>query len=351
MSNVAKAFHEGQQLSYDDVSISLTGGYNINLPFPATRELYRNALQEFDFPVVVAPMTCFSFSDTEKLITWANAVGSIVYMPRLDFIQDQTEKTARRFLYGKLNQFSRVIPSISADLEDQDTTDVLWATKGNTSLLVDIAYGYTQRVADVASHLSNVKLILGNYFTCNEAQSFINKTSLHNIQGVRIGIGGGSACTTRTSTGCGVGSVNALLDRGNDFQFPSGYKPTYIADGGIKNDADIIKALQLGADVCMAGRLFAEMADIDAATYQGTATHVRKNNHSLEGVVAPVKKSSLTLREWSDGFIEHFITYLVFNRIPLEAVQQHGYHVGYHTLGAYNMSLTTSGFRVESQTR
>jgi hypothetical protein len=351
VSSVLKFYHEGHQLSYDDVSISLTGGYNVNLPFPATRDEYRTALRLFDFPVVVAPMTCFSFSDSEKLISWANDVKSVVYMPRLDFIQDQEEKTARRLLYGKLNQFSRVIPSISADLEDQDTMDVLWATKGNVSLLVDVAYGYTQRVFDVASHLSNVKLVLGNYFTCNEAQSFINKTSLHNIQGVRIGIGGGSACTTRTSTGCGVGSVNALLDRGNDFQFPSGYKPTYIADGGIKNDADIIKALQLGADVCMAGRLFAEMADIGVTSYQGTATHVRKNNHSLEGVVATVNKSSLTLQQWSDGFIEHFITYLVFNRIPLQAVQQHGYHAGYHTLGVYNMSLVTSGFRVESQTR
>jgi hypothetical protein len=351
MSNVAKAFHEGQQLSYDDVSISLTAGYNVNMPFPATRQEYRMALKGSDFPVVVAPMTCFSWSDVEKLSAWAMSVGSYVYMPRLDFIKDHFERQARLGLYEKLTPDMRIIPSISCDVDDADTAKILSITPHNIPLLIDIAYGYTERLANFVKSLPNRKFILGNYFTCNEAQSFINKAELSNVTAVRVGIGGGSACTTRTSTGCGVGSVNALLDRGNDFYFPSGYKPTYIADGGIKNDADIIKALQLGADVCMAGRLFAEMSDLSPVRYHGTATYARKNNHSLEGVVTVVEKNELSLQQWSDNFTEHYITYLVFNRIPLESVFEHGYRAGFHSRGPYNMSLTSSGFRVESQTR
>lgn len=76
---------------------------------------------------------------------------------------------------------------------------------------------------------------------------------------LRVGIGPGSACTTRIVTGCGVPNLSAVFNIWNAFQDPSfSFKPFIIADGGIKSSGDIAKYLAAGADAVMIGNLLSK---------------------------------------------------------------------------------------------
>jgi IMP dehydrogenase len=114
---------------------------------------------------------------------------------------------------------------------------------------------------------------------------------------VKVGVGPGSLCTTRIETGNGVPQLTALMDvfskRKYDGRFNSGNK-YIIADGGIKNAGDIVKALCF-ADMVMAGNIFAGCVESPGSVlniqgksykeYKGSSTH--KSNH-VEGVMAIV---------------------------------------------------------------
>ena len=69
---------------------------------------------------------------------------------------------------------------------------------------------------------------------------------------IRVGVGGGSICSTRIQTGHGMPTLQSVLECSK-----SEYDCLVIADGGIKNSGDIVKALAAGADATMVGRLFA----------------------------------------------------------------------------------------------
>jgi IMP dehydrogenase len=88
------------------------------------------------------------------------------------------------------------------------------------------------------------------------------------VDGLRVGIGGGSLCTTRVQTGHGVPNVSSIIDCVEGATVP------VMADGGIRNSGDISKALSLGADCVMLGSLL-------AGTKESPGKIVEKSNGSL----------------------------------------------------------------------
>jgi IMP dehydrogenase len=115
---------------------------------------------------------------------------------------------------------------------------------------------------------------------------------------VKVGVGPGSLCTTRIETGCGVPQLTALMDvhearerymgsRTYIYGRDGGAKPVppgIIADGGIKNAGDAVKALCF-ADMVMCGNVFAGCVETGSTIYRGSSTH--KTSH-VEGVQARV---------------------------------------------------------------
>ena len=79
----------------------------------------------------------------------------------------------------------------------------------------------------------------------------------HGCTHIRVGIGPGSACSTRVVTGCGVPNLTAVFNIYNEFLTESD-PPIIIADGGIKASGDIVKYLSAGADAVMVGSLFSK---------------------------------------------------------------------------------------------
>jgi IMP dehydrogenase len=136
------------------------------------------------------------------------------------------------------------------------SSDIIRATKlvesGANILIIDVAHGHHSNVKTMISELKknlpdHVDIIAGNISTTESAMDLRE----WGADGLRVGIGGGSLCTTRIKTGHGIPNVQSIVDCIVDSEIP------VMADGGIRNSGDIAKALGLGASCVMLGSLLA----------------------------------------------------------------------------------------------
>ncbi|PIN67870.1 IMP dehydrogenase, partial [Candidatus Woesearchaeota archaeon CG11_big_fil_rev_8_21_14_0_20_57_5] len=118
-------------------------------------------------------------------------------------------------------------------------------------IVLDTAHGNSQFVIDALAKLKSaydVDIVAGNVATADTARHLIEAGA----DGIKVGIGPGSICTTRVVTGIGVPQISAIMD------VTAGIRDVpVIADGGIKYAGDIPKAIAAGADCVMIGNLFA----------------------------------------------------------------------------------------------
>ena len=121
-------------------------------------------------------------------------------------------------------------------------------------IFIDVAHAHTKTALDfikiVKKKIKKTPLIVGNIATKEAALALIKL----GVDGIKVGIGPGSICTTRVVTGVGVPQLSAIIDV---YKVASKYKTPVIADGGIKTSADISKAIAGGATACMMGSLLA----------------------------------------------------------------------------------------------
>jgi IMP dehydrogenase len=135
-------------------------------------------------------------------------------------------------------------------------------------LAVDTAHGHSERVLEVIravkSKLPGVELLAGNVATYEGARDLIGLGA----DGIKVGIGPGSICTTRVVTGAGVPQITAIAECARAAREAG---VPLIADGGIKYSGDITKAIAAGADCVMIGSLFAGTEESPGETilYQG----------------------------------------------------------------------------------
>jgi IMP dehydrogenase len=141
--------------------------------------------------------------------------------------------------------------------------------RANVDLLaLDTAHGHSTRVMEairaVKQRLPNMQLAAGNVATYEGARDLIAL----GIDGLKVGIGPGSICTTRVVTGAGVPQVTAIVEAA---RAAKGTGVPVIADGGVKYSGDITKAIAAGASVVMIGGLFAGTEESPGETilYQG----------------------------------------------------------------------------------
>src|SRR5262245_55578594 len=135
-------------------------------------------------------------------------------------------------------------------------------------LAIDSAHGHQSRVMDAISAvrrtLPDVQLVAGNVATYEGARDLIAL----GVDGIKVGIGPGSICTTRVVSGAGVPQITAIAECA---KATSGTGVPLIADGGIKFSGDVTKAIAAGADCVMIGSLLAGTEESPGETilYQG----------------------------------------------------------------------------------
>jgi IMP dehydrogenase len=118
------------------------------------------------------------------------------------------------------------------------------------AICIDIAHGHCKAMLDMIKHIKdtyNLPIIAGNVATVDGVAELASAGAA----AIKVGIGGGSHCSTRVVTGCGIPQLEAISEAAS---IAAGVK--IISDGGIRSSGDIVKALAAGADAVMIGELF-----------------------------------------------------------------------------------------------
>ena len=148
-------------------------------------------------------------------------------------------------------------------------------------VVVDTAHGHSEgvlrAVERIREALPDVQLVAGNIASVDGARALVER----GVDAVKVGVGPGSICTTRVVTGVGVPQITAVIDAvaGAD-------DVPVIADGGLKQSGDIVKALAAGADACMLGSMLAgtEESPGDAFLLEGRRFKVIRGMGSLSAM-------------------------------------------------------------------
>jgi IMP dehydrogenase len=153
-------------------------------------------------------------------------------------------------------------------------------------LVVDSAHGHTSNVIDTVREIKGrfeIDVIAGNVATAEGAKALVDAGA----DGVKVGIGPGSICTTRIISGVGVPQITAIH---NAVQGVNSRAPI-IADGGIRYSGDISKALAAGAHSVMLGSLFAGLAESPGQTiiYKGRSFKTYRGMGSLGAMMTGSK--------------------------------------------------------------
>ncbi len=156
---------------------------------------------------------------------------------------------ANKDSFGRLRVAAAL--GVTADALERATALV---NAGVDAVIIDTAHGHTQGVVDVLklvkSKFPNLDVIVGNIATPEAAKFLVE----HGADGVKVGIGPGSICTTRIVAGVGFPQFSAVLEVAAALK---GTGIPVIADGGIRYTGDIPKAIAAGADCVMLGSLLA----------------------------------------------------------------------------------------------
>jgi IMP dehydrogenase len=191
-------------------------------------------------------------------------------------IQKATEHPwASKDIHGKL----RVGAAVGVGDGTEERVEKLVAA-GVDVIVVDTAHGHSKGVLDrvrwVKQNYPQVDVIGGNIATANAALALME----HGADGVKVGIGPGSICTTRIVAGVGVPQISAIA---NVAKALKGTGVPVIADGGIRYSGDISKALAAGASAAMMGGMFAgtEEAPGEVVLFQGRSYKAYRGMGSL----------------------------------------------------------------------
>jgi IMP dehydrogenase len=154
---------------------------------------------------------------------------------------------------------------------------------GADLIVVDTAHGHAQgvleRVRWVKKNFPKVQVIGGNIATTSGAKALVD----HGADGIKVGIGPGSICTTRVIAGVGVPQISAIQ---NVYAALKDSDVPFIADGGIRYSGDVAKAVAAGANAVMMGSLFAgtEEAPGETILYQGRSYKSYRGMGSLSAM-------------------------------------------------------------------
>ena len=213
----------------------------------------------------------------EKLpvVTKSNKlVGLITFS---DITKLKLKPIANKDKYGRL----MVAAAIGVTSDSIERAEAL-ISSGVDAIVIDTAHGHTKRVVDLLKKLKKIHpetdIVVGNVATA-AAASFLLKNG---ADGIKVGIGPGSICTTRIVAGVGVPQLSAIMDVCSAVK----NKIPVIADGGIKYTGDIVKAIAAGASCVMLGSMLAGTKESPGETiiYEGRKFKSYRGMGSIEAM-------------------------------------------------------------------
>ena len=259
-------------LSFDDVLLKPRQSSIISRATDVDMSQMLVNLGQFRLPIISSPMD--TVTETEMAVSMHNA-GGLGIIHRYNTIEEQCDMFVEA---SELGCLVGAAIGVTGDFVERATA---LRHEGIELLCVDVAHAHHVNVRYALEALRNtfgdgVHIMVGNVATL---QGF-NDVADWGADSIKVGIGGGSICSTRIQTGHGVPTLQSVLDCAQ-----SDRDVTLIADGGIRTSGDIVKALAAGADFVMLGSLLAGTEESPGETitnYDGTVCKVYRGMASKE---------------------------------------------------------------------
>jgi len=257
-------------LTYDDVLLvpqysDIESRSEVSL----TTDLGRGV--ELGLPIIASPMDTVSEADMAGSL---GELGGISIIHRYNSIEEQTAMIAS--IGG--NTLVGAAVGVSGDFADRAVSAV---AAGAKVICIDVAHGHhilvKKAIKKIRKVLPNIHIMAGNVATLEG----FNDLADWGADSIRCNIGGGSICTTRIQTGHGVPGIETILQCAK-----SDRDAKIIADGGIKNSGDIVKALAAGADAVMLGSLLAGTNCSPGTIFKTETGELRKTYRGMASAAA-----------------------------------------------------------------
>jgi len=241
-------------LTFDDVLLipkltSVESRSTVDLSTKLTKKITLKA------PIISANMDTVTEADMAIAVA---AIGGIGIIHRFLTIEAEVGEIK------KVKKFRHKVGAAIGIRSDYKQRCKALISAGADVIVIDIAHGYSSFFIRVLRELTKkfpkTEFIAGNVATAEAAEAMIR----NGAAAVKVGIGPGALCTTRLVSGSGVPQLTAISDC---VEVAKQYKIPIIADGGIKQSGDIVKALAAGASTVMIGTLFAGCEESPALTF------------------------------------------------------------------------------------
>ena len=228
-----------EALTYDDVLLVPSYNHWESRKVVDTRVSDRTGILNVEIPVMTSNMDTITESGMANFI---NSKGGIGVLHRFMSVEDNVK------MFKECNP--PVFVSVGCSDDDLQRAEAL-NDSGAGFFCIDVAHAHAKYVGRT---LKNLRDLLGKN-TCIMAGNVATYAGADYLAScgadiVKVGIGGGSVCTTRIKTGFGVPNLTAIKDC-------SRVDRSVVADGGIRNPGDVVKALAFGADFVMIGSMLA----------------------------------------------------------------------------------------------
>jgi IMP dehydrogenase len=272
-----------ETVCFDDVLLvpnksNITSRKEVDLSTQLTKKI------RIKYPIISAPMDCITES---SMIRTMKALECSSVAHRFCEISEQSSM----FKNGNETTICAI------GLKDYKERVKILYDLGCRIFLIDIAHGYTPKSAEILVWIKktyvDAEVIVGNIASKEAAEYFMSCGA----DALRVGVGGGSMCTTRSVTGFGVPTLESIMDVYSVTQD----KIPIIADGGIRTSGDAVKAFVAGADTVMLGGMLAGTEETPGRKYVGKDGKVFKLARGMASTSA-YKDKKLLDKEESDEF-------------------------------------------------
>ncbi len=250
------SFPEG--LTFDDVL--LLPGYSDFLPYEASLRTRVSRNVWLNIPVVSAAMDTVTEGEMATLLALRGGMGVVHRNLTAEAQAEQIRRVKdHTFAEGEnpdaaVDKQGRLICGAAVGVSGALERARSLIEAGADVLVIDTAHGHSRNVVetlkDLKGEFPDVDVVAGNIATAEAAEMLIQG----GVDGLKVGIGGGSICTTRVVSGVGVpqiSAIRAVARIAGERDIP------VIADGGIQYSGDLTKAIAAGADTVMLGSLLA----------------------------------------------------------------------------------------------
>ena len=233
-------------------------------------------------------------------------VGLITYK---DLTKVQDHPNACKDNKGRL----RVAAGVGVTADSLERVDALVAEDVD-AVVLDSAHGHSKNIVSLLKRIKekypNLDVVVGNIATAEAARYLAE----NGADGIKVGIGPGSICTTRIIAGVGVPQLTAIFDVASAVK---DLDVAVIADGGLRYSGDIVKALAAGGDCVMCGSMFAgtEEAPGETIIYNGRKFKTYRGMGSIDAM-----KAGSTDRYFQDGetAVNKLVPEGIVGRVPFK---------------------------------